>query len=150
MLIVDSGPLVALLNRNDPDHERCAELLESYDGDRVVTAYILTECCYLVGKYQGAEAEINLVESVYGGDLVQVFPGERDMARIAELMRRYRGSPLGVADASVVAVAERLKLTDVAALDHRHFRALVPDHVPAFTLLSRSGEETARSARCRG
>ncbi|MDT0320942.1 hypothetical protein [Streptomyces millisiae] len=33
MLIVDSGPLVAFLNRNDPDHERCAELLESYDGD---------------------------------------------------------------------------------------------------------------------
>jgi hypothetical protein len=35
----------------------------------------------------------------------------------------------------VVAVAERLKLTSVATLDHRHFRALVPDHVPAFTLL---------------
>lgn len=67
--------------------------------------------------------------------LVQVFPDEWDMARIAELMRRYQGFPLGVADASMAAVAERLKLTDVATLDHRHFRALVPDHVPAFTLL---------------
>jgi predicted nucleic acid-binding protein len=135
MLIVDPGPLVAFLNRNDPDHERCAELLESYDGDLLVTPYVLTECCYLVGKYLGAEAEVNLVESVVGGDLVQVFPDARDMARIAELMHRYRGFPLGVADASVVAVAERLKLTDVATLDHRHFRALVPEHVPACTLL---------------
>ena len=66
---------------------------------------------------------------------MQVFPDERDMARIAELMRRYQGIPIGVADASVAAVAERLKLTDVATLGHRRFRALVPDHVPAFTLL---------------
>jgi predicted nucleic acid-binding protein len=135
MLIVDSGPLVAFLNRNDPDHERCAELLESYDGDLLLTPYVLTECCYLIGKYLGPEAEINLVESVIGGDLVQVFPDERDMARIAELMHRYRGFPLGLADASVMAVAERLKLTSVATLDHRHFRAITPDHVPALTLL---------------
>ena len=135
MLIVDSGPLVAYLNRNDPDHDRCAELLESHDGDLLVTPYVLTECCYLVEKYLGPEAEINLVESVVGGDLVQAFPDERDMARIAELMRRYRGFPLGIADASVIAVAERLKVTSVATLDHRHFRAIVPDHVPALTLL---------------
>ncbi|MGW0820998.1 type II toxin-antitoxin system VapC family toxin [Streptomyces sp. NPDC002845] len=83
MLIVDSGPLVAFLNRNDPDHERCADLLESYDGDLVVTPYVLTECCYLVAKYLGAEAEINLVESVVGGDLVQVFPDERDMGSLS-------------------------------------------------------------------
>lgn len=95
---------------------------------------MLTESSCLVGKYLGAEAEVNLVEAVVGGDLVQVFPDERDMARIAELMRRYQGFPFGVADASVAAAAEGLKLTDVATLDHRHFRALVPHHVPAFTL----------------
>jgi predicted nucleic acid-binding protein len=125
MLIADSGPLV----------ERCSRLLESYDGDLLVTPYVLTESCYLVGKYLGAEAEINLVESVVGGDLVQMFPDERDMARIAQLMHRYRGFPLCVADASVVALAEQLKLTSVATLDHRHFRAITPDHVPALTLL---------------
>lgn len=135
MLIVDSGPLVAFLNRNDPDHERCAELLESYDGDLLITPYVLTESCYLVEKYLGAEAEINVVESAAGGDLVQMFPEDQDMARIAELMRRYQGFPLGVADTSVVALAERLKLTSVATLDHQHFRAIEPAHVPALTLL---------------
>lgn len=135
ILIVDSGPLVAYLNRNDPDHEKCAELQESYYGDLLVTTYVLTGCCYLVEKHLGPEAEINLVESVVGGDLVQVFSDGRDMARIAELMRRYRGFPLGIADASVIVVAERLKLTSVATLDHRHFRAVVPEYVPALTLL---------------
>lgn len=89
MLIVDTGPLVAFLNRNDPDHDRCAELLESYDGDLLITPYVLTENRYLVGKYPGAEAEINLVESVHGGDLVQVCPEADDLARIATLMRLW-------------------------------------------------------------
>jgi uncharacterized protein len=54
---------------------------------------------------------------------------------MAELMRQYVGFPLGVADASVFAVAERLKASEVASLDHRHFRAVIPAHVTALKLL---------------
>lgn len=135
MLIVDSGPLVALLNQNDPDHSRCARLLESHDGDLLITPYVLVETCYLVQKYIGPHAEINLVESVAMGDFVQVNPDADDLSRIAELMSQYRGFPLGVADASVVALAERNKVSQVATLDRRHFHAITPAHVPALTLL---------------
>ena len=135
MLIVDSGPLVAFLNRNDPDHSKCAALLESYDGDLLITPYVLVETCYLVQKYIGPQAEINLVESVAMGDLVQINPDADDLTRIAELMSQYRDFPLGVADASVVALAERHKVSHVATLDHRHFHAIKPAHVPALTLL---------------
>ncbi|MGA5701720.1 type II toxin-antitoxin system VapC family toxin [Peterkaempfera bronchialis] len=135
MLIVDTGPLVALLNRNDPDHQRCAELLESHDGELLITPYVLTEACYLVAKYVGPDAEINLVEAVAGGDLAQVEMDQEDLARMSELMRQYRGFPLGITDASVIALAEHGKATSVATLDHRHFRAVTPRHVPALTLL---------------
>ena len=135
MLIVDTGPLVALLNRNDPDHDHCSSLLESHKGELLITPYVLTEACYLVAKYVGPEAEINLVEAVAGGDLVQAETDQEDLARMAELMRQYRGFPLGIADASVIALAERCKATSVATLDHRHFHAITPRHVPALTLL---------------
>lgn len=135
MLIVDAGPLVAYLNRNDPDHARCAELLASRTDDLLVTPYVMTEVCYLVGKYVGAAAEINVVEAVAAGDLTQVDITTADLRRMAELMRQYQGFPLGVADASVVAVAERLGLADVATLDQRHFRAVTPAHTATFTLL---------------
>ena len=72
MLIIDTGPLIAYLNRNDPDHGRCAALLESRTDDLLVTPYVVTEACYLIGKYVGAEAEINLVEALVGSDLSQV------------------------------------------------------------------------------
>jgi predicted nucleic acid-binding protein len=92
MLIVDTGPLVAYLNRNDPDHERCAMLLESRTDDLLVTPYVVTEACYLVGKYVGAEAEINLIEALAAGDLKQIDIVAGDLIRITALMRHR--SPL--------------------------------------------------------
>lgn len=135
MLLVDTGPLVAYLNRNDPDHPRCADLLTSRTDELLVTPYVVTEACYLVGKYVGADAEINLVEALAAGDLTQLNAPAADLHRMAELMRRHRDFPLGVTDASVVAAAERLGLTEVATLDRRHFHAVTPTHAPALHLL---------------
>jgi predicted nucleic acid-binding protein len=135
MLIVDTGPLVAYLNRNDPDHARCAALLASRTDELLVTPYVVTEACYLVGKYVGPDAEINLVQAVAAGDLSQVDITPADLVRMSELMRRYQGFPLGVTDASVVAVAERLKVTEVATLDRRHFHAIAPAHAAALDLV---------------
>lgn len=127
--------MVAYINRKDPDHEPCAALFGSRTDDLLVTPYVLTEACYLIGKYVGAEAEINLVEAAAAGDLIQTDVLATDLARIAELVRQYRSFPLGIADASVVALAERLGIAEVATLDHRHFRAIRPRHCQALTLL---------------
>lgn len=135
MLLVDTGPLVAYVNRKDPDHEACATLFASRTDDLLVTPYVLTEACYLIGKYVGAEAEINLLEAAAAGDLVQTHVLVADLGRMVELARQYRSFPLGIADASVIAIAERLALTEVATLDHRHFRAIKPRHCQALTLL---------------
>ena len=135
MLIVDTGPLVAYLNQNDPDHSRCTALLASRTDELLVTPYVVTEACYLISKYVGPDAEINLVEATAAGDLTQVDVTLADLNRMAELKHRHRGFPLGVTDASVIAVAERLKVTEVATLDHRHFHAVRPAHAAALDLL---------------
>lgn len=89
----------------------------------------------MIGKYVGAEAEINLVEALAAGDLSQIDITAGDLIRMTELMRQYRGFPLGVADASVIAVAERLRADEVATLDTRHFHAVTPAHITALKLL---------------
>jgi uncharacterized protein len=93
MLIVDTGPLVAYLNRNDPDHSRCAALLASRTDELLVTPYVVTEACYLVGKYVGPAAEINLIEAIAAGDLSQADVTLADLVRMTDLMRRYQGFP---------------------------------------------------------
>jgi uncharacterized protein len=69
------------------------------------------------------------------GDLNQIDIAPVDLNSMADLMRQYMGFPLGVADASVIAAAERLELAEVATLDQRHFRAATPAHVTALKLL---------------
>jgi uncharacterized protein len=55
LLIVDTGPLVAYLNRNDSGHARCAALFEQRRDQLLVTPYVVTEACYLVAKYVGPD-----------------------------------------------------------------------------------------------
>ena len=78
--------------------------------------------------------------SAFFGDLAagwfsidSVPPG--DWLRIAELVATYRDLPLGTVDASVVAAAERLDISEIATIDRRHFGVVRPNHTDAFTLL---------------
>ena len=75
------------------------------------------------------------LRSIADGDFTAVDLGTADYARMADLVEQYGDLPLGTTDASVVAVAERLKLTEVATLDRRHFTVIRPAHADALTLL---------------
>ena len=68
------------------------------------------------------------------GELTLVNLTSSDLRRMAELVRRYQNLPLGAADASVVAVAERLGIVQIATLDRRHFSIVRPSHAPMFKL----------------
>jgi predicted nucleic acid-binding protein len=69
------------------------------------------------------------------GPLLAAPPDATDLARCRALQARYADFSLGVVDASVVALLERLGEHKVATLDQRHFRAVRPAHVEAFELL---------------
>jgi predicted nucleic acid-binding protein len=139
VILVDTSPILAALNRRDPDHARCRKLLDEHAREMLVTPYVVTEVCWLAGSRIGALAEANVVEAVAAGEFQQVDPLSEDLVRIAELLRRYQnlhgGEGLGVADASTVAVPERLNITRMATLDTTDFRIVVPRHVPALELL---------------
>jgi predicted nucleic acid-binding protein len=100
-----------------------------------VAAPILTEVCYLLERERGALVEAAFLRSVRDEIFSLVAITHDDLNRMAELVETYASLPLGAADASVIAVAERLKLAEVATLDRRHFTVVRPNHVNAFTLL---------------
>jgi predicted nucleic acid-binding protein len=131
--IVDTGPLVALLSRNDTHHRRCVEFFASLTGTPLLPTTVLVEVCWLLENEPTAEAEF--LDSVAAGAFKLLPLTKADLTRTAELVRQYADFPLGTVDASVIALAERLKLHEIITLDHRHFRAVRPRHIPAFTLL---------------
>lgn len=131
--LFDTGPLVAAIDRSDKHHARCAAFLESREGPLLVPTTVIVEVCWLVEERPDVEA--TFLESVVSGEFRHVPITAADLARAAELVRTYADMPLGAVDASVIAVAERLKLTDVATLDRRHFPVVRPQHVTALNLL---------------
>jgi predicted nucleic acid-binding protein len=134
-LIVDAGPLYAAAARRDKHHERSVELLSSAPRPLLVPALVLTEVSYLLADRIGADAELAFARSVAGGELVVEPVLDSDWSRISDLIEQYLDLPLGMVDASVVALAERRELEVIATLDQRHFRAVRPRHVDAFTLV---------------
>jgi predicted nucleic acid-binding protein len=93
----------------------------------------MTEVCWMLEDWPDVEADF--LHSVARGTFTLVHLETADLDRMSELVRQYGDFPLGTTDASVVAIAERLGVIQVATIDHRHFRAVRPKHTDALTLL---------------
>ena len=135
MIVVDTGPLVAIANDRDQFHEDCITLLERYNGPILVPSPVVVEVCQLLASRRGTRAEALFLNSLADGTLRLFDLRPADYGRAGELVQQYADLPLGAVDSCVVAVAERLGVTDIATLDRRHFSVVRPKHVSAFTLL---------------
>jgi predicted nucleic acid-binding protein len=135
VIVADTGPLVAMLNKDDKDHARCLSYLTRYRGPIIVPAPVITEVAYLTAQGAGPEVEAAFLDSLARGELTVESTTDTDFARMAELVRQYADFPLGTADASVIATAERLGITRIATIDYRHFRAVRPRHCAAFEIV---------------
>ena len=135
MIVVATGPLVAIADADDQDHQRCLDALAQASGPFLVPTTVLTEVCYLLERELGSHAEAAFLRSFVEGTFTLVNVTTADASRMAELVETSQDLSLGSVDASVVAVAERLEVTVIATLDRRHFGVVRPNHVPAFTII---------------
>lgn len=133
LAVLDAGPLYAVADSSDDDHNRCLETLERSDLQLVVPALAVAEATYFIGRRLGPSAEAAFLRGLESFDIEA--PSFDDWKRIGDLVDEYADFPLGGTDASIAALAERLDTPLVVTLDDRHFRALRPRHCPAFELL---------------
>ena len=132
-VLVDTGPLVALLDRSDPYHLTCQETLSSLDDSLVTVWPVVTETMYLLRAYwQAQEALWEMIEM----GAVEILPlGIDDVPRMKQLMRKYRDLPMDLADAALVRVAEREQLRRIFTLDRRDFQIYRPSRIGRFVIL---------------
>ena len=133
LAIVDSGPLIAAVNRSDPAHRVSAEILRSAEFYLVIPALCVAEAAYIIERDAGTQFEAMFLEGLATLDVR--LPEPEDWPRIASLVRRYANFPLGGTDASIVALAERLNTDTIITLDRRHFASIQPAHCESFRLL---------------
>jgi len=131
-VLVDAGPLVALLDRSDPDHVSCQGILSSITDSLVTVWPVLAEAMYLLRGYLPAQEA--LWEMIEAG-AVEILPlGIDDVPRMKELMRKYRDLPMDLADAALVRVAERERLRRIFTLDRRDFQIYRPSRIGRFSI----------------
>lgn len=119
MIVVDTGPLVALFDPRDGLHEECRRRLRAMKSSLLTTLPVLTEAFHILSpESRGAD---RLRAFVMEGGAALAPAGDADIERAFELMETYRNVPMDLADASVVVAAERLETRKVFTLDVRDF-----------------------------
>lgn len=121
MILMDAGPLLALVDRRDPHHDRCHAVAKTFPhGELLTTLPCFTEAMYMVGEAGGYRAQALLWEMRSRGDLLLHAMTTAEIDRASILMEKFNDSPMDFGDASLVAVAETRELRRVFTLD-RHF-----------------------------
>jgi predicted nucleic acid-binding protein len=132
-LIVGAGALYAATDAEDPDHVSVRRTLTDWKGNLVVPAFVAMEADYLILTRLGVDPELAYLEDLADNYCVEGLNGP-GIAAAMEVCRTYRGLELGLADASIVILADRFSTNDLASFDERHFRQVTPLSGGAFVL----------------
>lgn len=131
--LVDTGPLVALMDKSDTSHDICRDTLRNIRGELHTVWPVITEAMYLLSfSWQAQEAIWEMIES----SAVSLLPLDlQDASRMRALMQKYRDLPMDFADAALVCVAEREHISNVFTLDRKDFRLYRTNKQKRFRIL---------------
>ncbi len=137
-VIVDTSALLAFFDASEPDHDAVSAVIASADA-LVVSPFVVAELDYLVATRHGVEEELAVLEELVSGAWDLVAFDEEGLRRSRGVIASYPDQQIGVADASVVILAERYRTRAIASLDRRHFDVLRPLDGDYFDVLPRLG-----------
>jgi predicted nucleic acid-binding protein len=118
--IVDTGPLVAYLDRRDAWHTNVVASMDAFDGRLITTGAVVTEAMHLVGA-AGAGPRLLAELITASGTRIHEFNQPRDLLAAVELMERFADTPMDYADATLLLLAARSEVHEIATLDRRGF-----------------------------
>jgi len=119
LLIMDTGPWVALIDRSEERHKECVEWLREFKGNILSSEAVLTEVLYLLNFSPRAQSAA--IDFVLNGAIILVPPSFESLKRAKRLMAKYEDIPMDYADATLVSIAEDLSITHVATFDAKDF-----------------------------
>jgi len=137
VILLDTSGLLAALDRGEPDHARVQRAIESHPGPLLVLDVVLAETDFLVLKRLGRKAERAFLDQLVGGVLHRESLRDGDLKRAREIVEWFDDQAVGLTDAALMAVAERLAVP-VLTLDRRHFVSFRTRRGKALTLLPQS------------
>jgi predicted nucleic acid-binding protein len=133
VILVDAGPLVALIDADDKHHQQCRETLATLRQPMLTVWPAFTEAMVLLGFSRAAQEA--LWQILHSSALWMADLKEDDTPRLRELMRKYRDLPMDLADAALVRVAEREQIRRIFTIDRRDFQIYRPQGIRRFEIV---------------
>jgi predicted nucleic acid-binding protein len=134
-VVIDAGPLVAFGDAKDPYFPRIDQILQTLDGPLVIPAPVTAEVDYLLGRRVGHKARRDFITDLAAGRFTVACLEREDYTAIRDLDARYADLELGLADCSLVVIANRYSTDQIMSFDERHFRAVTTLTGGGFTIL---------------
>lgn len=135
MIVADTSGLLVLYNRREKQHADVAKAVAAMRQPLVVSPYVVAELDYLAATRLGVGAEAAILRELAGGAYELAALDSDDLAACAALVERFGDQSIGVADASLVVLADRYRTRTLLTLDHRHFSVLRPQAGGRFRLV---------------
>lgn len=133
MILVDAGPMVALVDRGDQHHEACRAAMQEIEEPLATVLPALTEAMYLLSDVPNGQVALWALIDAAPIRLLDL--GEDDLPRIRELMTAYADREMDLADAAFVRVAERERLERIFTVDRKDFTVYRINGHDAFELV---------------
>ena len=124
MIVLDTSGLLAAIDRSQRKHEVCAQVIRQSSRPLLLSPFVLAELDYLLLTHVGQHAEMAFLKEVIRGAYHLESFSSTDVGLAVDVARRYAALTLGLADASIVVLAQRHDTNDVLTLDERHFRSI--------------------------
>jgi predicted nucleic acid-binding protein len=135
VILLDTSGLLSAIDGSQRHHADCAAALSKASPPLLLSPFVLAELDYLLSQHVGSDAQVALLDEVARG-AYQLEPfGRADVAAARKVLEKYASLRIGLADASIVVLAERHRAREVLTLDERHFRALRTSDRKGFKLL---------------
>lgn len=124
MILADTSAVLQLLSPTAKRHHDVLEVIDELSGPFLLSPFVLAELDYMLGTRQGQRAQLALLNEVAEGAYELAEFGRSDVKSAAAVMSRYDDLNVGLADASIVVLADKHRTVDVLTFDVRHFRAM--------------------------
>jgi predicted nucleic acid-binding protein len=134
-MLVDSSGVLAALDAGEPDHEAVLAAIEADKRPLRINDFVIAEVDFLILKRFGPAAEQAFLEQINEGIFRREMVTDDDMLRASEIIEQFEDHRFGITDASLMALSERLGISEVLTLDERHFAVFRDRRGKALTIL---------------
>jgi predicted nucleic acid-binding protein len=114
-VLLDTGFIVALLDRSENFHKTCAQAVREVEAPLVTCEAVITESCYLLRNLSGASEAV--IENITAGIFQVPFQLSRDTAGVKQILRKYKDRKIDLADACLIRLADQFGTADILTLD---------------------------------